>query len=289
MFKKKFICICTIFLFMIGLFNITYGVSEDDFHQMEAFAVPEKDINLNLNNLTRGCEVYLLLPTDLLKYNMEKFINNNLENEFETEREIAEDLKEILDEEDYLEYIEYFVDTSYDIEKYEMELRHYCFALGDAEVIGYLDYNNSKYVQIKINLNEENKFKIIMKDYFVNTDCSGIKFLINEYNTLTYISVSDYPLVQNAEKSSIDEYNIVYEYKTLEDYESIEKSIKIGYIIIWVVVIFTILGIIIHEIRKAKKKQKEREEILFWNKTKKQLKEEKKKLKQEKKEKKKKK
>ena len=46
---------------------------------------------------------------------MEKFINNNLENEFETEREIAEDLKEILDEEDYLEYIEYFVDTSYDI------------------------------------------------------------------------------------------------------------------------------------------------------------------------------
>ena len=70
MIKNKFLLICILIIIFINFsFSISYGID-----------VPEKDINLVIKNLTRGSEVYMLLPEDLVRYNMQKFIDNNIEN-----------------------------------------------------------------------------------------------------------------------------------------------------------------------------------------------------------------
>ncbi len=263
--KKRII---NMFILIILLFNCTLisnaSMPLENFHQIEALTLPEKDINLQVNNLTRGSEVYLLFPTELLKYNMQKFIQNNIVNEFETEQEIADDLQKLLDKEDYLGYIEYFSNDKYDVASNAIEFRQYCVAIGQNKAVDYFEYENKKYVKFEINLNENGQYKVILKDYFLDTDCSGIKFMIDEFNTVRYINVSDYQMTTNPDKTAISEYNITIDYVTKEDYNQIELSIKVAYYIIGIIIILTVLLILLHELKKYKKKKEEKKEALFY-------------------------
>ena len=126
----------------------------------------------------------------------------------------------------------------------------------------------------------------ILKDYLERYDCSGIKFMLDEYGTYSYIDVSAYPLTTNRDASNISEYNINYEFKPTEDFEAIENSIKITYLIIYIILIILALIILISLIKRHIKKKEELEARKFWKKrlTKEEKKEEKKRLKEEKKE-----
>lgn len=292
--KRKVNVLCVLFLIMMIIFsNIcfateinTTNTTNSKYHNPPSIAIPEKNINLKIENLTRGTEVYVLLPEMLLRHNMEKFVSNNLENPFEIEARIARKIKGFMDKNDYLGYIEYFLETGFEIDDNEIELRHYCFCLGKSELIDYKEYNNSKYIQIKLHLNDKNEFKLILKDYLERYDCSGIKFMLDEYGTYTYIDVASYPFTINKDASNISECNINYEFKPKEDFESIETTIKITYLIIYIILIILALIILIILIKRHIKKKEEIEARKFWKKrlTKEEKKEQKKKLKEEKKE-----
>lgn len=250
-----------------------------------AITVPEKDIKLKINNLTVGCEVYLLLPENLLKYNMERFISNNKDNVYTLEAQKADKIEYYLNEEDYLGYIEYFKELGYSIDYNEIVLRHYCFCLGDREVIGYLEYQNEKYVQIKINLNDQNEFNLIMKDYLVGYDGTDVKFLIDEYGSKTYIDLSDKTFSANPEDSSITECNVTFDFYTNEDYGEIQRAIDLAYIILIVLFIISVV-VVYFALRKRRiAKKEEKQARRFWEKqlTKEEKKEQKKKLKEERK------
>lgn len=275
MYKKIVSSILVCLILVIGvILNISYATeanitndTNSKFHKVEALSIPEKDINLKIENLAPGARVYLLLPDELFNYNLEKFINNNINNDYDVEKRKAEDLKKFYDEKDYIGYIEYFKELGFDINENEIELRHYCFSINETtEIIGYENYNDTKYIKLNISLNKNNEFKLIMKDYLLNYDCSKIKFLIDEYGTKTYISVSDYPFAVNSEKNSINECNINYQFYSTEDYEAINRSIFIAYAIIFIIIFLTVLCIIIYEIKKHQKHKKEIEERLFWKK-----------------------
>lgn len=292
--KKRVNVICTLVLIITMLFSVvsmatevnTTNTTNGKYHNPEAITVPEKNINLKIENLTRGAEVYLLLPEALLRHNMEKFVNNNLENPYAIQAQVAREIKEFMDNNDYIGYVQYFIETGFEVEPNEMELRHYCFCFGKSELIDYREYNHTRYIQIKLHLNENNEFKLIFKDYLERYDCSGIKFMIDEYGTYSYIDVSSYPLTTNSEKSNISEYNINYEFKNSEDYESIENATRITYLIIYIILIILALIVLIILIKKHIKKKEEIEARKFWKKklTKEEKKAEKKKLKEEKKE-----
>ena len=251
-----------------------------------AITVPEKDINLKINNLTAGCRVYLLLPENLLKYNMEKYITNNKNNPYTLEAEKAELIENYLNEGDYLGYIEYFKELGYPITYNEIIIRHYCICLGDREVIGYLEYNGNNYVQIKINLNDQNEFKLIMKDYLLDYDATDVKFLIDEYGTKTYIDLSDKAFANNPEDASINECNIDFEFYTTEDHGEIQRAIDLAYIILIILFIISVVIVYFALRKRHKKKKEEKEARRFWEKklTKEEKKAEKKKQKEEKKE-----
>lgn len=256
MLKKRILSLIIVFFILINLiFNISYSIS-----------VPETDINLKIQNLTRGCNVYLLISENLLRYNMEKFINNNINNVYTIEAKEAEELKKFLDKNDYLGYIDYFRETGFEIEKNEIELRHYCFCLGTSEVIGYLEYDGAKYIQIKINLNDNNEFKLVMKDYLNNYDSSDTKFMIDEYGSITYIDLKNYNFSTNPEQSHVKECNIEYVFYSNEDYDSIEKTTKITYLIIYLILIIIALIILIKLIKRRKSKKEEVEARKFWKK-----------------------
>lgn len=250
-----------------------------------AITIPEKDINLKIENLTPGCEVYLLLPEELLKYNMEQFIANNKDNVYNIQADKSSVIEEYLNDGDYLGYIDYFRSLGYAISYNEIELRHYCFCLGDREVIGYYEHDGVNYVQIKINLNDQNEFKLITKDYLVNYDSRNIKFLIDEYGTETFIDLSNKTFVTNAESSNIIECNVDFQFYTTEDYGEIQRAIDLAYIILIILFIFAVVFVTIVLWKKHKAKKEEKAARRFWEKklTKEEKKAEKKKLKEEKK------
>lgn len=292
--KKRVNIIFTVVLSIMMLFSVVSIATEvnmsnttnEKYHNTESITVPEKNINLKIENLTRGTEVYLLLPESLLRYNMEKFVDNNLENTYEIQAQVARKIKKFMDSNDYLGYIQDFIESGFDVEPNEIELRHYCFCFGKSELIDYREYNDVRYVQIKLHLNDNNEFKLILKDYLEKYDCSGIKFMIDGYGSYSYIDVASYSLTTNSEKSNVQEYNINYEFESLEDYESIENATKITYLIIYIILIILTLIILIILIKEHIKKKEEIEARKFWKKklSKKELKEEKKKLKESKKE-----
>ena len=264
--KNKIIIIFVlIVVFVSTLCRFSFcATPAENFHDIEALVLPEKDINIQLNNLTRGCKVYLLFPTELLKYNMQKFINNNLVNDFDTEREIAEKLQFLLDDEDYIGYIDFFSNEPYNVADNEIEFRQYCVAIGKNKVEDYYEHENVKYVKFRINPDSENKYRVILKDYFIDADCSSIKFMIDEFNTIKIINVSDYPLTHSQLVSNIDEYNIVLDYTTKEDYEAIENAIKLTYFILFFIAILIVLMIILFNISRIKKHKQEKKEALFY-------------------------
>lgn len=254
----------------------------------EAITVPETDINLKIENLISGCEVYILIPDELLKYNMTEFINYNTDNPYDLEDQEADKLREFLEKEDYVGYVEYFKELGFN-QKVEnrFELRHYCFAMGDEEsdIIGDYEYNDVKYVQVSINLDDENQFQVVLKDYLASYDISDIKFMIDEYGTLTYINVGDYEITTNSEKTNIREANVTYSYCDIDEYNSTENAIKLTYLIIFIILILVLIFIITIIVKYYKAKKQEIEDRKFWKKklTKDEIKAQKKKEKQEKK------
>ena len=74
-----------------------------------------------------------------------------------------------MDKNDYLGYIEYFLENGFEVKPNEIELRHYCFCLGKSELIDYREYNNSKYIQIKLHFHLDLNFylylALILKHY----------------------------------------------------------------------------------------------------------------------------
>lgn len=277
MLKNKILKITIFFVFIISIFSSVYG--------MEAITVPETDVNLKITNLTRGCKVYLLLSTEMLKYNMEKFINNNTGNPYELEDEEAKSLKELLDNEDYIGYLEYFKEIGFNVEANEIEFRHYSFCFGNSEILDYLELDGKKYVQIRIYPNYNNEFRLILKDYLKNYDVRDSKLMIDEYHILTYVNFSDYNYSTNELHSNIRELNVNYEFKTNEDFNAIERSIHIAYWIINIIILLIIILTIILIIKHKKAKKQEIEDRKFWKKklTKEEIKEQKKKEKEEKK------
>lgn len=272
---KKYIIriIIILAISIVTIFNVSYATEvntntnvDTRFHNPEALKVPETDINLKIENLTRGCKIYLLLSENLLKYNLEKFINNNTENPYLMEAEEAEDLQNFLNNADYLGYIDYFNELGFEVEDNEIELRHYCFCLGTSKVIGYLEYNNINYVQIEINLNENNEFKLILKDYLTSYDSSDTKFMIDEYGTETYIDLTNISYTANPEYSNITECNVTYSFYSNEDFESIERATRIAYLIIFIILIIIILIILICFIKRHIRKKQEIEDRKFWKK-----------------------
>lgn len=272
MYKNRILNILIIFLVLIGIVNYSYATNQvmnnvdDKFHKIDSLSVPEKDINFRIENLTRGCEVYLLFPNELLDYNLGKFIENNIENNFNIQKQKAEELKRLYDQKDYLGYIDLLAQEGFDVDENCMEIRHYCISISETtEKLGYVDYNNVTYVKFKINM-KDNFFKLILKDYLTQYDLSKIVFLIDEYGIETYVPISEYQFTENTINNNLDECNINYTLYTQEDYDSINRAIFIGYLIIFIIIAIIILGIILYQIRKHKEKKLEKAKILFWKK-----------------------
>lgn len=280
MIKKRFLSIIILTIIFISI--ITSSVFAID--------IPERDINLKIENLTRGCIVYMLLPEDLFNYNMQKFVDNNLVNDFATEQRKAEKIKGYLDSKDYLGYIEYFKNEGYECADNAIEIRHYCICLGKSELQDSIEYNGKNYIKIKLNLNDNNEFKLIMKDYLTKYENRDVVFLIDEYGSETYFDLGSSEFKVNPENPNITECNVTYTFYSKEDYDSIEKTTQIAYLIIYIILIIITLIILISIIKNHKKKKEEIEARKFWKKklTKEEIKEEKRKKKEEKKNKKKK-
>lgn len=275
MIKSKILKVVLLILIIISILNISSF----------AITIPEKNINLTIKNLTPGCKVYILLPENLLKYNMERYIDNNKNNPYTLEAEKAEELEKYLNKSDYLGYIEFFKELGYPISYNEIVLRHYCFCFGDREVIGYYEYNGNKYVQVKINLNDQNQFKLTTKDYLLEYDIRDVKFLIDEYGTDTYIDLSDKSFTTNPEASNITECNVEYEFYSKEDYGEIQRAIDLAHIILIILFIISVV-VVYFALRKRRiAKKEEKAARRFWEKqlTKEEKKAEKKRLKEEKK------
>ena len=266
--RKKITFIILILILLVNFTNVVYAID-----------IPENDINLRIENLTRGCKIYLLLPENLLKYNMEKFISNNINNSYTQESQKAQKLQEFLDNKDYVGYVNYYRDLGFNqTNSNEIELRHYCFAMQATEIVGELEYNDITYVQVKINLSDENRFKIVIKDYLINYNTTDIKFMVDEYGSITYIDLDKSNFVPNLEKPHIKECNILYTYYDKDEFDSIERYTNITFLILLIILIIIHIIIIFFLVKRYIKKRKEKEERKFWKK--KLTKEKKKKLKE---------
>ena len=275
MLKRRIVLICIVLLFLIssicGQVNAT-EITNTQFdntvrhHKIDPIQVPETNINLKISNLGSGCNVYLLLSESLIQYNLDKYLNNNFENDFLTEAKKARQIKEFSDTKDYLGYIEFLREFGFETdEENEIELRHYCFCIGEQhEVIGYFEHNSYKYIQIKLHLNNDNEFKLIMKDYLVNYNSLDTKFLIEEYGAKTFIDLESIGFANAGDGLRV--CNVNFEYQPKEDYEAIENATRIAYLIIYIILIIIALIILVLLIRRIIKKKKEKEERKFWKK-----------------------
>ena len=273
--KKKLIKVAIIIaITIITLINCSYAIM-----------IPEKNIDIKIEDLTEGSRVYALVPTELLDYNMSKFLENNLENEFLTEKEKADKIKRYYDEHDYLKYMDYYIAEGYECGDYEIELRHYCFCIGKSEIVGMIEHNGKNYVQIKLNMSPDNSFLIITKDYLLNYDIRDIIIYIDEYGIDTYIDLNNYNYTKNGTNNLIDEIKLNYKYTPQEDIESINKMTQVSYMVLSILALLLALFVLWRVVKRDKERVQEEKARRFWEKnpTKEELKEQKKKEKEEKK------
>ena len=273
--KKKLIKVAIIIaITIITLINCSYAIM-----------IPEKNIDIKIEDLTEGSGVYALVPTELLDYNMSKFLENNLENEFLTEKEKADKIKRYYDEHDYLKYMNYYIAEGYECGDYEIELRHYCFCIGKSEIVGMLEHNGKNYVQIKLNMSPDNSFLIITKDYLLNYDIRDIIIYIDEYGIDTYIDLNNYNYTKNGTNNLIDEIKLNYKYTPQEDIESIKKMTQVSYMVLSILALLLALFVLWRVVKRDRERVQEEKARRFWEKnpTKEELKEQKKKEKEEKK------
>lgn len=256
MLKKRFM---TVLAFMLGIIMLICN-------SVMAIEVPEKNINLEIENLTRGSIVYALIPEDLLRFNMEKFVDNNINNTYEVERLKAEKIQDFYNKKDYEGYVKYFLELGFTCGANELELRHYCFCFGASEEYEFCEEDGGNYLKVKLQLTDNDKFKIILKDYFMRYNIEGIKFLIDEYGTKTYFGLENTNGVINEDVPHITEYNLTYEYVSNEDFEAIERTIDLTYLIIYIILFFVLLFIVNYAIRSWKDKKEEKEMRKFWKK-----------------------
>jgi len=272
--KKKLIKVAIIIaITIITLINCSYAIM-----------IPEKNIDIKIEDLTEGSRVYALVPTELLDYNMSKFLENNLENEFLTEKEKADKIKRYYDEHDYLKYMDYYIAEGYECGDYEIELRHYCFCIGKSEIVGMIEHNGKNYVQIKLNMSPDNSFLIITKDYLLNYDIRDIIIYIDEYGIDTYIDLNNYNYTKNGTNNLIDEIKLNYKYTPQEDIESIKKMTQVAYMVLSILALLLALFVLWRVVKRDKERIQEEKARRFWEKnpTKEELKEQKKKEKEEK-------
>ena len=273
--KKKLIKVAIIIaITIITLINCSYAIM-----------IPEKNIDIKIEDLTEGSRVYALVPTELLDYNMSKFLENNLENEFLTEKEKADKIKRYYDEHDYLKYMDYYIAEGYECGDYEIELRHYCFCIGKSEIVGMIEHNGKNYVQIKLNMSPDNSFLIITKDYLLNYDIRDIIIYIDEYGIDTYIDLNNYNYTKNGTNNLIDEIKLNYKYTPQEDIESIKKMTQVAYMVLSILALLLALFVLWRVVKRDKERIQEEKARRFWEKnpTKEEIKEQKKKEKEEKK------
>lgn len=256
MLKKKF-------LMVLMIFTILFSVL---IRPVYAIDVPEKDINLKIENLTRGCVVYTLIPEEILKYNMSKFVENNINNTYEVEKLKAQEIQKYMKDEDYEGYVEYFLEQGYTCGANEIELRHYCFCFGESTEYEFVEIDEINYLKIKLHLSDIDTFKIVLKDYFVNYNTDDIKFMVDEYGSITYITLDDVRGLRTNETPHILEYNVLYEHVSKEDFETIERTIDVTYFIIYLILILIVLFIAVYAIKKWKADKEEKEMRLFWKK-----------------------
>jgi len=278
MLKRKLSIVIIMFL----LVSILLGVNVSN-----AIMVPSRSIKLELENIYRGCFVYAYIPVELVDYNMQKFIDNNIENDFLTEKEKAEKVKTYYDKKDYIGYLKYYDELGYDCGDNTAEFRHYCMCLREVEVGDYIEYNGNTYIPMKLKLSDDNKFTLVFKDYLLNYDVRNIIFLVDEYGTKTYITLDQYNYENVPGEGSSDAINIKYLYQTQEDAEEIEKITNVTYMALFGIFVIIIIILIILNIKHDKKIKAEEQARRFWEKPltkeeKKALKEEKKKQKKEK-------
>lgn len=253
--------ILKLFAFMLIMFSIISTTSV-----VNAIPIPEKRINIEVVNLTKGVEAYLLIPEDLLEFNMKKFVDNNINNDYIVQQQKAQEIKKFLDSKDYQGYIEYLQKDSYAIDPSQIEIRHYCMCLGDCEIIGKTGYKGVNYLQVKIHFDLNNKFRISLKDYLTEYDCSKIKIMLDEFGSYTYIDVSESEFRKKPDNPVIIENNIKYTFTPKEDYGKIQRNINITYFIIWAIVILVCIYIIKKIIDRRKTKAQEIEDRKFWKK-----------------------
>lgn len=273
--KKKLIKVAIIIaITIITLINCSYAIM-----------IPEKNIDIKIEDLTEGSRVYALVPTELLDYNMSKFLENNLENEFLTEKEKADKIKRYYDEHDYLKYMDYYISEGYECGDYEIELRHYCFCIGKSEIVGMIEHNGKNYVQIKLNMSPDNSFLIITKDYLLNYDIRDIIIYIDEYGIDTYIDLNNYNYTKNGTNNLIDEIKLNYKYTPQEDIESVKRMTQVAYMVLSILALLLALFVLWRVVKRDKERIQEEKARRFWEKnpTKEELKEQKKKEKEEKK------
>lgn len=254
--------ILKLFAFMLIMFSIILSTASS----VNAIPIPEKRINIEVINLTPGIETYLLIPEDLLEYNMKKFVDNNINNDYLVQQQKAQEIKKFLDTKNYEGYVEYLQKDSYAIDPSQIEIRHYCMCLGDCEIVGKTGYKGVNYLQVKIHFDLNNKFRVSLKDYLTEYDCSKIKIMIDEYGSYTYIDVSEAEFRKKPDNPVITENNIRYTFTPKEDYGKIKRNINITYFIIWTIVILVTLFIIKKIIKVRKAKAQEIEDRKFWKK-----------------------
>lgn len=256
MLKKKLLTVLMVFAILFSTFT----------NYVKAIEVPEKNINLKIENLTRGCTVYALIPEALLEYNMTKFVNNNIDNSYEVERIKAEKIRDFQTNKDYEGYVKYFLELGFTCGAHELELRHYCFCFGESEEYEFTEIDGQRYLKIKLSLADNNTFKIILKDYFMNYNIDGIKFMIDEYGTMSYVTLDNIPATRSRETQHITEYNILHEYVTKEDFESIERTIDLTYLIIYIILALILIFIVTYTIKRWYGIKEEKEMRKFWKK-----------------------
>ena len=273
--KKKIIKISIIIAFiLLCLINASYAIM-----------LPERNIEIKIEDLTEGSNVYALIPTELLEYNMSKFLDNNLENEFLTEKEKADKIKRYYDEKEYLKYVDYYIAEGYECGEYEIELRHYCFCMGKSEVIGMYEHNGKNYLQVKLNMSPDDSFLIITKDYFTSYDIRDIVIYIDEYGIDTYIDLNNYNYLKNGTNNLIEQVSLNYKYTPQEDAESIRKATQVVYMVLSILALLLAIFVFWRVIKREKRREKEEQDRRFWEKkpTKEELKEQKRLKKEEKK------
>lgn len=208
-------------LFSIAIFMLL-GTSS-----ISAMLLPQRTINLTINNLPQNAKVYALISPELLDYNIKDRIKDITNNNSSAHEGELEKLKEFESTKNYLEYVK-FLSSEYAINnEYNnaFEIRNYYLDLVEAsDILDYYEYNNTKYVEILMHF-EENKSSIYMSDGLYDYDKLDTKFRIvtSDKEKIISLEAQKYDKIENANRA-LYEANVSTDYNSISDVSSINKT-----------------------------------------------------------------